>query len=243
MDLIKFLNILPKDIVSIVGAGGKTSLLFTLSQNLSNKGKVLTTTTTKIYKPNKSDFSNIFTLDEINNESIDINEEGAYVIGRHINSENKMVGLNKNQIDKLTPHFNYIFIEADGSKGKSLKGWKNNEPVVYEKTTKTIGVLDVKTVGIKINEGNIHGMDKFIEITKSHINEEVKIKHLANLILHKEGLFKYSKGENILFINKVEDDMDFENAEILINVVKSLRNKTFHKIIYGSILNNKYYKG
>lgn len=245
MDLINFLDIVPKDIISIVGAGGKTSLLFALSKKMCDKNKVLATTTTKIYVPSKNDFSNMVILNEVNNdyESIYKGGKGIYVVGSHINSENKMIGLNKNQLDKLIPYFNYTFIEADGSKGKSLKGWKYNEPIIYENTTKTIGILDIKAIGTKVNETNIHRIDKFIEITKSYMDKELQIKHLVNLILHKEGLFKYSRGEKILLINKVEDEIDFENAANLISILKSLENKNFHKIIFGSILQNKFYKG
>ena len=46
------LDIHPKDVISIVGAGGKTTLMFALARELSNKkGMVITTTTTKIFPP------------------------------------------------------------------------------------------------------------------------------------------------------------------------------------------------
>ena len=44
-------NIDKKDIVAITGAGGKTSLIFFLAKKLAQFGKVLITTTTKMYKP------------------------------------------------------------------------------------------------------------------------------------------------------------------------------------------------
>ena len=44
-------NIEKKDIITITGAGGKTTLMFLLSSELSKFGKVMATTTTKIYTP------------------------------------------------------------------------------------------------------------------------------------------------------------------------------------------------
>ena len=41
-----------KCVVSIVGAGGKTTLMFSLARLLGSKNKVLVTTTTTIYVPN-----------------------------------------------------------------------------------------------------------------------------------------------------------------------------------------------
>ena len=48
------LGINKKDVISIVGAGGKTTMLFSLSKEL--KGKVCLSTTTKIFMPIKSDY-------------------------------------------------------------------------------------------------------------------------------------------------------------------------------------------
>ena len=45
-------------IISIVGAGGKTALMFRLARELSKSGdRVLTTTTTKIYMPTRTQSS------------------------------------------------------------------------------------------------------------------------------------------------------------------------------------------
>lgn len=44
-------NLIKGDIVSITGAGGKTSLMFYLANKLKKRGTVLIVTTTKIFKP------------------------------------------------------------------------------------------------------------------------------------------------------------------------------------------------
>ena len=49
-------DIHPKDVISLVGAGGKTTLMFALSRELSlHKEVVITTTTTKIFPPSTHD--------------------------------------------------------------------------------------------------------------------------------------------------------------------------------------------
>ncbi len=50
--LIDILKLKSQGVISIIGAGGKTSLMFSLAKELSKSGKkVLTTTTTKIFMP------------------------------------------------------------------------------------------------------------------------------------------------------------------------------------------------
>lgn len=44
---------------------------------------------------------------------------------------------------------------------EKLKGWNAKEPVVYHRTTKTIGILDITSFGMNINEENIHRVEIF----------------------------------------------------------------------------------
>ena len=126
------------EIITVVGAGGKTSLINYLANKYRDRSKILLTTTTKIYVPSKDLYKYIYMLDE--NEEIDIHTGlGIIVIGKSINKEKKIIGLDFDNIKHLTPKFDLILIEGDGSKKKKLKGWNDEEPLVYPKSTKTIG--------------------------------------------------------------------------------------------------------
>lgn len=247
MNLIDTFKINNKDIITIIGAGGKTSLMFSASSLLRNDYKVLVTTTTHIYVPDNNLYDKIIMLTHFENENynniLQNNKNGVYVIGSHIVNNSKIKGLTFDMLDKITPYFDVVIIEGDGSKEKSLKGWNDNEPVIYPKTTKTIGIVDISSIGIDINEENIHRVDKFLDIINDYSNNKVNIEHLEKLILNEKGLFKFSKGEKILFINKVEDINKRKNA---LNIIKDIKNENqsyIDKFIYGSIFNNEFIKG
>lgn len=247
MNLIDTFKINNKDIITIIGAGGKTSLMFSASSLLRNDYKVLVTTTTHIYVPDNNLYDKIIMLTHFENENynniLQNNKNGVYVIGSHIVNNSKIKGLTFDMLDKITPYFDVVIIEGDGSKEKSLKGWNDNEPVIYPKTTKTIGIVDISSIGIDINEENIHRVDKFLEIINDYSNNKVNIEHLEKLILNEKGLFKFSKGEKILFINKVEDINKRKNA---LNIIKDIKNENqsyIDKFVYGSIFNNEFIKG
>ena len=54
-------EIRPKEVISLVGAGGKTTLMFALSRELvTHKKVVITTTTTQIFPPAPSDTRFLF---------------------------------------------------------------------------------------------------------------------------------------------------------------------------------------
>ncbi len=245
MNLIEILNIKKNDIITIVGAGGKTSLMFSASLLLSKNHKVLVTTTTHIYKPAAYQYDKLIILEDLKeNEIKDLynkNENGIYVIGNNLVNNEKIKGLTFEQLDEIVDYFDYIFIEGDGSKHKPLKGWRENEPVIYPKTTKQIGVLDIKSLGLDINEDNIHRIDKFKQLINSK-NKKVSIENLLNIIFNKNGLFKNAKGEKILFINKVESKECRENTLKLIKEINHLNKHYLKKIVYGSVRNNKFYK-
>lgn len=248
--LINTFQINKKDIITIVGAGGKTSLMLSASSYLRKDYKVLVTTTTHIYMPDKKYYDEMIVVseDEDNNldEILETNKKGVYIIGSEvINNSNKpkLKGLSFEMLDKVTPYFDIIIIEGDGSKEKPLKGWKDNEPVVYSKTTKTIGVIDINSLGLDINEENIHRVDKFLQIVNENLDDEksykkVSINHLKNIITNKNGLFKISIGEKTLFINKCEDEKSIISAKKLINKLKNETN--IDKLIYGSVLEDKF---
>lgn len=249
MNLIKSFNIKNKDIITIVGAGGKTSLMFSASSLLRKNYRVLVTTTTNIYVPDEKLYDEMIMLSEMKYDNykniIENSKNGVYVIGNYIENklgENKpkIKGLNSKILDEISPYFDIVLIEGDGSKEKPLKGWRDDEPVVYDKSTKIIGVVDISSIGLEINENNIHRLDKFLNIINDNKSQKVKLDHLKNLILNKYGLFKDSKGEQILFINKVERSKNKKDAILLIKKIQNGSPSYIDRFIYGSVLKNEF---
>ena len=59
--LSEALGLQRREMISLTGAGGKTTLMFRLAKELSLAGKkVITTTTTKILKPSNQESSHLF---------------------------------------------------------------------------------------------------------------------------------------------------------------------------------------
>lgn len=231
------LNIKKGSITSIVGAGGKTTLMFSLAEELKAENKVLVTTTTKIYVPESSQFDFFHIGNEFNKHSN--NGNGIYVYGSAVNEEGKIAGLNCEAIEKLQPYFDFILVEADGAKRKPIKGWNSNEPVICEKTDNTIGVLSVEVIGKEICEENVHRVEEFVKITNSKCGELINIKHLMYLIFNKKGLFKNSKGYKILFINKVGNHKEVLLARKLLNSISRENNGYIDKVVIGKLSNVK----
>ncbi len=223
-----------KDIISITGAGGKTSLMFNLALEAKNNNKkVLIATTTKIFKPKNTIYDYIDLTGNLFDE-IKIKNTGIYLNGKYDNKTDKLLATDISLLNMKKNKFDIVIIEADGAKRKPLKGWNEFEPVIPEFTTKTIGVIDIQTIGKTADETVIHRLNIFSELTGIKIGQRIKIEHLKKIIFHKNGLFKNAKGEKILFINKVETVNDKKNVDLLTKNIKL-------KYLAGSLKNGEIY--
>lgn len=231
-DLIDLKN---GDIVSVVGSGGKTTFMYKLSKELSNK-KVIITTSTKMFIPKEDEKFNIIFLNESKNINL---EKGINFLIGEIVSENKF-HTNVELINENVYGFDYLLIESDGSKRKALKGWNETEPVISKRTNKTVGIIPIDIIGKIAKEDIIHRIEKFSKISLISEGEEITPEAIANVISSKNGLFKNSVGEKILFLNKIENKKQYEMACKLLKILER-KNININKVIGGSLLNESYF--
>lgn len=240
MNLSSLLDFKDREVISIVGAGGKTTLMFRLASELRRMNKLLVSTTTKIYVPREEEYDFITVGQKGLEEFTSKKEKGIYVYGDLINNEGKLVCLSSENLLGISDNFDITLYEADGSKGKPIKGWNANEPVIEKGTTKTIGVLSIESLGLEINEINIHRIDEFLRLTGEKIGNNISVETLVSVICSSQGLFKNSCGEKILFINKIETKEQKDWALCLIDHINEKNHGIINKIIYGSLKNREY---
>jgi probable selenium-dependent hydroxylase accessory protein YqeC len=225
-------------VISIVGSGGKTSLMFMLAKELSKHKRVLITTTTKIYVPKQEEYRRM-EVGKIENFIFAHRlENGVYVYGSSINDENKLIGVCEDELNLLKNCFDYIIIESDGSKQKPLKGWREDEPVIYSGTELTVGIIDIQILQQEVNSENIHRLPIFLKLTHAKEGEKIGFKHLIKVITHQEGIFKNSLGRKMLFINKVESFVAEDNANKLVQRIK--KDFKIDCVIIGSVKDGNY---
>ena len=115
------------DMVALIGAGGKTTTLFRLASELrAAGGKILVTTTTKIFKPTKPHIDRLFLIDEVNallSELAPIPAPVTLGAGYRVSDEGKLLGLPSEWLDRLheSGQFDAILVEADGAASRGFK--------------------------------------------------------------------------------------------------------------------------
>lgn len=252
MKITEILKIGKNSIVSIVGAGGKTSLMFRLAEELRKKGRVLVTTTTKIYVPNKEQYDYLVAEEEgcdfflkdkdvlthLGSEVENLKSTGIWVYGEKINGDNKLTAVSEKKLEQVIKLFDYVLIEADGSKGKPLKGWRKDEPIISSYTTCTIGVLSGRTLGLDIGEENIHRVNRFLGKAEGTVNVE----DLMEVIFNPSGMFNYSKGKRVLYINQIDEEYVYKkNLDLISEIInENWKNGLLNQVIIGSTKNKNY---
>lgn len=212
---IQACGIEPADVVCFVGAGGKTSLMFHLAREAKEQGqKVLVTTTTKIFIPDSDQYDGLDLSGQLF-ATVAIPGPGMYVGGRPSSIAGKISGVDKDVLAMQRKLFELVLIEADGAAGKPLKGWNATEPVIPEFTTKTIGIVDIQTIGKVVDASFTHRLEIFCALTGAKVGEPLTIDHLYRLVVHPHGLFGKSGGDKVLFINKAESVRDLDHAKKL----------------------------
>ena len=125
MTLYQALNIdlrIP-ELISIVGAGGKTSTLFTLAYELKACGKrVLATTTTNIAFSEAS-LADRVVIDTSKNPCPPPTIDPGTIVclgGGMVNEIGKFKGVGRDRVSEIYQRhlFDYVLVEADGSKRK-----------------------------------------------------------------------------------------------------------------------------
>ena len=139
-------------IISFVGAGGKTTAMYTLAAAFAARGlKTLVTTTTHIEMPDK-------TLWAKNEEEVrQLWQSGSYaVVGTEPGAEGaeikKITGLSEPERSLYFDMAEVVLIEADGAKRMPCKVPAAHEPVILKECDTVIGVMGIRSVGRPLRE-------------------------------------------------------------------------------------------
>ena len=150
------------EMVSLIGAGGKTTTLFRLAKELRDQGcKVLVTTTTKFIKPIKPHIDRLFLVDDVQallDVCADLAAPTIICAGCGVNQEGKLLGMPTQWLDRLNQDgaFDAILVEADGAASRLLKIPVDNEPVIPESCQTTVWIVAIKILGKPLTDEWVH---------------------------------------------------------------------------------------
>ena len=156
MALAETLGVRP-GVTSVIGSGGKTSLLAALARELP--GTVVLTTTTHILP-----FADVplVTSADADDVRAALAESRVVCVGSQAEKDGKLVTPSLG-IDALTSLADYVLVEADGARRLPLKAHAPWEPVIPVCSNRTILVLGASGLGHPVRE-KVHRPEIFCEL-------------------------------------------------------------------------------
>ncbi len=161
--LVEALSLGSRELVAMVGSGGKTGALQLLAQESSRRGtQVIATTTTamllrdlEVLGPVLAESSRSALWARLDAALV---EDGRVSVARGFGEEGKVVGLPVEWVDELwaAGWVDYIFVEADGSRGMPLKAFGDQEPQVPSTATIIVQVAGLDVLGAPLAEPHVH---------------------------------------------------------------------------------------
>ncbi|OPY64900.1 MAG: hypothetical protein A4E57_03370 [Syntrophorhabdaceae bacterium PtaU1.Bin034] len=131
--------------ISFVGGGGKTSLAEFLAGQALEKGKrVVITTTTKIRAKEP--------CIRLDRQKIPGGSGGDFIrVGKSVENE-KLTGLDEDEIKAIAAHYDLVLIEADGAKGQPLKYPASYEPIIPSFSDRIVVVAGLDGLSGQVRE-------------------------------------------------------------------------------------------
>lgn len=211
----KILCSAPQGIISFVGAGGKTSLMFHLANLLLRSGhRVLTTTTTKMFLPAPDQSETLLVEGDIKTllrQASSCRKCSGHVTAARdfIPASGKLLGFMPDDITafKESGHFDWILVEADGAAGRPLKAPDEHEPVIPSVTTHVVAVAGLDVIGKPLSDDHVFRSAIVARLTGLAENEAVTGSALARLIAHPDGFFKGAPptSRRFTFLNRADN--------------------------------------
>lgn len=219
--LKKLLGICP-GVTAVIGGGGKTTLLRTLGQELSERNSVLLCTTTKMFP--FADIPYAGTAEQL------WELRGRHQLlcaGRGLPDTHGKITAPDVPMEQLAKCFDYVLVEADGSAGRPMKAHASHEPVVPPEAHQTIYVVGASGFGKPVKEAahrpEIYARLAGVEET-AVITPETEAAVLKAEMLHDR-----------VYVNQVETLVDLAEAKVLAALLRE-------PVLAGSLKRGEYFQ-
>ncbi len=170
MRLYRALEVSQGSVVAFAGAGGKSSAIIAIAEELTQDGAtVLVAPTTKMFLDEAHKVGPMVT----SGDQAELEEEvgrafagaGAVVAGSELLSKKRVGGVDPSWIPALRKLADVTLVESDGSRRRPLKGTADHEPLLPESATLVVAVGNVAALGKPLNDEYVHRPEVLSELT------------------------------------------------------------------------------
>lgn len=240
-----FLTDNKKHIVSIVGAGGKTTLLYALAEYMASQHKkVLVTTSTHIMRPEQEVYATTpvkvrelwtrYQYAVIGLETTDHKLQQVPIVAGLLNEQLRHDGADEQKAwIAMLNEADIVLIEADGSKRLPCKAPAAHEPVIWSQSDIVIDVAGLSAIGNKIQESCCR-VEQVMDILQEVAQHILIPNDIARLVSSLAGGRKgVDNRQFYILLNQCDTEQELEHAK---QVVSSLSQECVKNCIAACFL-------
>src|SRR6266700_3151474 len=185
-------------LITIVGAGGKTTTMYSLASELAYRGKrVITTTTTQIFYPETDETDTLIVASETDALLKTIDEawqqyHRVTVAGTVLRTE-KLAGLQPEQPYELLLNSgaDVVIVEADGARHRMIKAPGEHEPVIPLQTNVALLMISAEAINQPLSDRIAHRPEQVATVTGINVGDVLSPAVIARLITSERGGLKH----------------------------------------------------
>ena len=188
MKLYLALGIASGDVAAFVGAGGKSSAMLTVADELAQAGmNVLVAPTTKMLVSEAQRVGPLVTSEDAGELRMKAKEAlsnaaSGVVVGSGLLSKNRVGGVEPADISTLAPLADVVLVEADGSRRRLIKGTADHEPVLPDAATLVVAVGNIHAFGAPVDQEHVHRPELFSRLTGVGAGQSITARAFAQAI-------------------------------------------------------------
>src|SRR5437764_8348081 len=184
-------------LIAIIGAGGKTTTMYTLADELAQRGKrVITTTTTQIFYPEPYETDTLIIASETHALLKTIDEAWQQyhrvTVARAVLRTEKLAGLQPEQPYELLVKSgaDAVIVEADGARHRMIKAPAQHEPVMPLQMNVALLMMSAEAFNQPLSERIAHRPEQVAKVTGIKVGDVLSPAVIARLILSELGAMK-----------------------------------------------------
>ncbi len=232
--LADFLHVAKGDIISFAGAGGKTTTIMTLAQELAGRNiKTLITTTTKMYWED-----NAIESGDWNGLLHSLDKYRLAIFGTKVGM--KMQPADEEFFCKASALADVMLIEADGARRLPFKMPRTKEPVYLKHSNKIVYLAGMSALNKPIKE--LFSPELLADFLGKKVDDKLTADDIINVLQSSKGAFKDTANRDLFIIlNQADDEHAAEQAKSIARYLTPAHPaiKTAYSCHYQSIINRK----
>ncbi|HOG46855.1 MAG TPA: selenium cofactor biosynthesis protein YqeC [Anaerolineae bacterium] len=192
MRLTDALGLGAREVVALVGAGGKTSALYQLARELRACGRtVIATTTTHMWPPPPAEGWPLAlgAAGEARNSAAAqaLAAQGRAFVAAGPAPSGRLLGIAPEEVAGLASLADAVLVEADGARGLWIKAPAAHEPVIPGAATVVVPVVGLQAVGRALDATVAHRPERVAALVQVAPASAITEDMVARLLTHEHG--------------------------------------------------------